>query len=405
MARNTDGSPSILSAEYENDPYTLHKVMREHFPLFWEDGMKAYVLSRYTDVSGAFKNPVFTNHNYDWQLEPAHGRSIVQMDGREHSTKRSLVAPSFRGKELFSKYLPLVESNSQVLLDRMIEKDNADYSDDYARLFPINVIASMLNLPNSDLGRFRAWYTAIINFLGNISGDPAVEAAGHLARDQMMEYMLPIIADRRENPAEDLLSALCLAEVDSVKMTDHEIKAFCSLLLTAGGETTDKALTSLLTKLIQHPEQMEALRADRTLITGALAETLRLAPPMQMALRETNAEVEIDGTTIPSGSTVVCLLAAANRDPERFEDPDTFDIRRLNPEADKEFTGATKQLAFVQGRHFCVGAQLARAEVEVGMNQLLDLTTEISMAPGFEPKEEGVFMRAPRKLPINFIRA
>lgn len=397
--------PGILSPEFEADPYSSYVHMRDEAPLYYDDQLEAYVLSRYADVARAFKDPLFTSRNYEWQLEPVHGRTIVQMDGREHATKRAIVAPSFRPKELFGRLAPIIEANAVRLIDDFVSRGGCEYSSEFSRLYPINVTADMMGLPVEDLETFRGWYKAIIDFLGNLTGDEDVAQAGFLARDAMAEYMLPIIADRRSRPGDDLLSTLCTAEVEGVRMSDEEIKSFASLLLTAGGETTDKVLTSLVAKLVEHPEQLADVRNDRTLIAAALAETLRVAPPLHMVMRETAEDVEIAGGSIPQGRTVICLIASANRDPATFTAPDTFDIHRSDVDAAREFSGASKQLAFVHGRHFCVGSLLAKQEVEVGINVLLDRTSDIRLRDGFAPVEQGVFTRAPRELQLSLTAA
>ncbi|MCE3551223.1 cytochrome P450 [Pseudonocardia sp. RS11V-5] len=397
--------PGILTPAFESDPYRSYALMREEAPLYYDDQLQAYVISRYSDVARAFKDPAFTNRNYEWQLEPVHGRTIVQMDGREHATKRAIVAPCFRPKAILGKLTAIIEGNAVRLVDEFVGRGSCEFSAEFSRLYPINVTADMMGLPVEDLETFRGWYSAIIDFLGNLTQDEAVTQAGLRARDEMAKYMLPVIAERRRNPGDDLLSTLCAAEVDGVQMSDEEIKSFASLLLTAGGETTDKVLTSLLAKLVEHPDQLADVRRGRSLIPAALAETLRVAPPLHMVMRQTAVDVEIADGAIPAGSTVVCLIASANRDPAVFSNPDHFDIHRTDVDASREFSGASKQLAFVHGRHFCVGSLLAKQEVEVGLNVLLDRTSDIRLQAGFVPVEEGVFTRAPRKLLLDLTPA
>jgi pulcherriminic acid synthase len=189
---------------------------------------------------------------------------------------------------------------------------------------------------------------------------------------------------------------------DDVSMSDEDVKAFCSLLLAAGGETTDKAIASLFSNLLRHPEQLAAVRADRGLIPKAFAETLRYTPPVHMIMRQPARDVPLGGGTIPAGSTVTCPIAAANRDPERYADPDTFDIFRDDLKVGTAFTAAADHLAFALGRHFCVGALLAEAEVIAGTNQLLDAMPDLGLAPGFVPRERGVSTRGQATLPVLF---
>lgn len=397
-------APDILSPEFERDPYRAYRLMRQDSPLLWHEATGSYIVSRYEDVERVFKDKdgEFTTENYDWQIEPVHGRTILQLSGREHAVRRALVAPAFRGSDLREKFLPVIERNSRELIDTFRDTGSVDLVADYATRFPVNVIADMLGLDKSDYERFHGWYTAVIAFLGNLSGDPEVTRAGERTRVEFAEYMLPIIRERREAPGDDLLSTLCTAEVDGVRMGDEDIKAFCSLLLAAGGETTDKAIAGIFTNLLRHPEQLEAVRADRTLIPRAFAETLRYTPPVHMIMRKSATEVALGGGTVPAGSTVTCLIGAANRDEDRYRNPDAFDIFREDLTATNAFSAAADHLAFALGKHFCVGALLAKAEVEIGVGQLLDAMPDLRLADGFDPVERGVFTRGPQSLPVRF---
>ncbi|MFF7401606.1 cytochrome P450 [Streptomyces murinus] len=396
--------PDILSPAFAADPYPAYRLMRDTAPLIWHEATRSYLISRYEDVERVFKdrNGEFTTDNYDWQIEPVHGRTILQLNGREHAVRRALVAPAFRGSDLREKFLPVIERNSRELIDVFRDSGSADLVDDYATRFPVNVIADMLGLDKADHARFHRWYTSVIAFLGNLSGDPEVAAAGERTRVEFAAYMLPVIRERRENPGDDLLSTLCAAEVDGVRMSDEDIKAFCSLLLAAGGETTDKAVAGVFANLLRHPDQLAAVRADRGLIPRAFAETLRYTPPVHMIMRQSATEVTLSGGTIPAGATVTCLIGAANRDESRYRDPDHFDIFRDDLTTTTAFSAAADHVAFALGRHFCVGALLAKAEVETGVGQLLDAMPDMRLADGFEPVEEGVFTRGPRRLPVRF---
>ncbi len=396
--------PDILSPEFERDPYGAYRQMRDGGPLSWHEATGSYVVSRYEDVERIFKDKKgeFSTENYDWQIEPVHGRTILQLSGREHAVRRALVAPAFRGSDLRDKFLPVIERNSRELIDTFRATGSVDLVTDYASRFPVNVIADMLGLDKSDYDRFHGWYTAVIAFLGNLSGDQEVVRAGERTRVEFAEYMLPVIRERRAAPGDDLLSVLCTAEVDGVRMSDEDIKAFCSLLLAAGGETTDKAIAAIFTNLLLHPEQLEAVRADRELIPRAFAETLRYTPPVHMIMRQSTTEVELSGGTVPPGATVTCLIGSANRDEKRYRDPDSFDIFREDLAATNAFSAAADHLAFALGRHFCVGALLAKAEVETGVGQLLDAMPDLRLAEGFDPVERGVFTRGPQSLPIRF---
>ncbi|MZD04506.1 cytochrome P450 [Streptomyces sp. SID5785] len=396
--------PDILSPEFAANPYPAYRAMRESAPLIWHEPTQSWIVSRYADVERVFKDKEtqFTTDNYDWQIEPVHGKTILQLSGREHAVRRALVAPAFRGSDLQEKFLPVIEANSRELIAGFRATGSADIVADYATRFPVNVIADMLGLDKADHARFHGWYTTVIAFLGNLAGDADVTAAGERTRVEFAEYMIPIIRARRENLGDDLLSTLCAAEVDGVRMSDEDIKAFCSLLLAAGGETTDKAIASIFANLLTHPEQLAAVREDRSLIARAFAETLRFTPPVHMIMRQSAVDVELSGGTVPAGATVTCLIGSANRDENRYKDPDTFDIFREDLTTTTAFSAAADHLAFALGRHFCVGALLAKAEVEIGVSQLLDAMPDVRLADGFDPVEQGVFTRGPQSLPVRF---
>jgi pulcherriminic acid synthase len=390
----------LLSPETAADPNPTWESLRTESPLHFHEGMNAYVLSRYADVERAFKDRAFTSDNYSWQLEPVHGRTILQMDGREHSIHRGLVTPAFKGSELTSKFLPVMRREAGMLIDAFAGDGEADLVDQFTTRYPINVICSMLGLPTADHERFHHWYSSIMAFLGNLTQDPDVIASGLRTKEELQAYLLPVIAQRRADPGDDLLSTLCTAEIDGERMTDLDIKAFVSLLLVAGGETTDKALASLLWRLLEDPALLAEVRADRSLVAAAFAETLRHSPPVQMIMRQPNEDVEIAGGTIPAGSTVICLIAAANRDPERYADPDRFDLHRPDLDVGKAFAAAANHTGFAFGRHFCVGAMLAKVEVETAVNLLLDAVDDLELTAPVHA--EGVFTRAPTALPVRF---
>ncbi|GAA3482435.1 cytochrome P450 [Streptomyces yanii] len=396
--------PDILSPAFAADPYGAYRTMRESAPLIHHEATDSYLVSRYEDVERVFKDKAgeFTTDNYDWQIEPVHGRTILQLSGREHAVRRALVAPAFRGADLQEKFLPVIERNARELIDTFRHAGEADLVGGFATRFPVLVIADMLGLDRADHDRFHAWYTTVIAFLGNLAGDPEVAAAGERTRQEFAAYMIPVIRQRRDALGDDLLSALCAAEVDGVRMSDEDIKAFCSLLLAAGGETTDKAIASVFANLLTHPEQLAAVQEDRSLIDRAFAETLRYTPPVHMIMRQAATEVELSGGTVPADATITCLIGSANRDESRYHEPDRFDLFRTDLTSTNAFSAAADHLAFALGRHFCVGALLARAEVETAVNQLLDAMPGLRLADGFTPAEQGVFTRGPQLLPVRF---
>ena len=272
-------------------------------------------------------------------------------------------------------------------------------------MFPISVIVEMLDLPQADHELFEGWYVSIMEFLGNLDGSQEPIDAGLRTRRKLAEYLLPVIARRRESDGDDLISLMGRAELDGERLSDDDIRGFVSLLLTAGGETTDRGLSSLFSNLLQQPDQLAAVYEDHALIDDAFAETLRHSPPVHMIMRQAKEDLELQGVTIPAGSTITCLLAAANRDPRKFADPDRFDLFRTDNDTERAFRASADHVTFADGRHFCVGAMLARTEIQVGAGLLLDRMKDLRLRDGAIPVEEGVFTRAPNHVEVTYVPA
>lgn len=398
----TPEAPPFMSPDFVADPHAAYGLMRDNTPLLWDETTGTYLISRFEDLRRIFRDPIFTTDHYAQSMEPIYGRTILQMSGHEHAVRRALVTPAFRGSLFQERYRAVIERNAGELIDSFRHTGRVDIVAEFARVFPVNVIADMLGFDKADHPRFQKWYAAIVDCFGNLSGDPEIAAGGVRTREELGEYIFPVIRDRREHPREDLLSDLCAAEVDGTTMSDEDIRAFASLLLVAGGETTDKAIGSLFHNLATHPEQLAAIRADRSLIPAALAETLRLTPPVQIIQRQVSEDVEIAGGRVTAGNIVTCLIGSANRDPRAFRNPDDFDIRRTDLSTKTAFTAAADHLAFSLGRHFCLGAMLSLAEVEVATNQLLDAMPDMRLAEGATVGEQGVFVRGVPTLPLEF---
>jgi cytochrome P450 len=393
-------APDLMEPAFVSDPYPIYRIWRDDFPLIWHEGIDAYIVSRFEDVDKAFRE--FSSENYAWQMEPIIGRSILQLEGREHAKHRALVAPAFRGRELEEKFLPVIRKNAEELIDGFRRDGHVDLAKQFTTRFPIAVIVDMLALPREDHESFKVWYSVIMDFLSNVAQDPDVQAAGLRTTEELRNYMAPIIRERRESPGDDVLSNLCKAEIDGERMTETEINAFIGLLLNAGGETSDKAIASMFKNLVSNPDQLRAVQKDRSLIVRAFAETLRYTPPVRIIMRTTREDTELSGGMLEGGKTVACMIGAANTDDRRFKDPDTFNIFREDLDVKKAFSGAANHVAFCAGRHFCVGAQLAKAEVEIGVNLLLDAMPDLHFPEGYTPQDVGLFTRAPAELKLEF---
>jgi cytochrome P450 len=395
-------APNILSAEFEKSPYPLYEDIRENYPLFFHEATNSYVVSRYEDVERAFKDPAFSSRHAEAQFEPVYGRTMVQMDGREHATNRNLVMQALGSYKLNEKFLPLIEENARELLSKFSSRGEVELVEEFTSIYPLNVIRTILGLPKEDMPLLKEWCIDISNFLSNLSQNPDVTAAGLQSSKDFQAYLAPIIQQKKQNKEDDLLSSLCVAEIDGIKLTDAEITSLAMLLFGAGGETTDKALALMFRNLIIHREQLQKVIADRSLVEKAFTETLRYSSPIQWLMRLTLEDVKMTGGTIPANSMVIGLIAAANRDPRKYSDADQFNIFRQDLDISRAFTGAANHLAFGGGKHFCIGTKLAREEVIIATNLLLDNIQNMQFLNDKLPEEFGFFARGLKKLPIKF---
>jgi pulcherriminic acid synthase len=411
LAKEESGLPDLTSPEVVVDPYAFYRRLRAERPLHFDKGTGSYLITKHAAVSAGYRSPAFTTQNYEWQLEPVLGRTLLQFEGRPHSTKRALVSPYFRGSGL-EKWTPaimrnvsglieeLVARNVDELLGHLVPGTQVDIMAEFGHFVPVYTMADVLALPKSDYAPFTDWYNNIIAFLGNLAKDPDVHERGLAATRELRAYMAPLVRSRRENPGDDLISALVLAEVDGQQLDDDEVLANISILLVAGSETTDKTLGSLFKHLLTDRANYQALLDDRELVTHAIGETLRVTPPSQMNGRILSEDVEIEGQIVPEGSWVNLVMASANRDEERFDHSEVFDMYRTDIDHTKAFTAAGEHFAFGYGRHFCLGAMLAKTQMEIAVNSVLDRFPQMRLADGFVPQDRGLKMRAPHEIQV-----
>ena len=392
----------IMTPEYEVDPNPILDNIRENHPIYFHEGLDSWVLSRHEDILEALRNPSFTTENYAWQLEPVHGKNILQMEGSDHRSMRAIVTPTLRGDQLRENFESVAEHNAKELIDVWRYDGNVELVSQFTLRLPLSVIIDVLGLDAEDKPKFHVWYNAIHDYFTNTAGDPEVEAAGLRTHDELKAFLMPLIQERKMNPGEDLISKIVHAEIDGERMSDIDIKSYISFLLVAGSESTDLQMANMWMRLLENPEQLKAVREDRSLIRTAFAEALRHTPAVLMIMREASEDVEFHGVTIPAGATVTLMLAAANRDPRKFSAPETFNIFRDDLETEKEYTAAANHMTFALGRHFCIGTYLAVMEAEIATNLLLDAMGDIAFSNSKSPKQLGSFVRAPRHMPLTF---
>ncbi len=394
--------PDIFSSEFAADPYPHYRRMRDTYPLYFHAPTQSWILSRYEDVRLALTNPAFTTRSYAAQTEPLLGKTIIQLDGREHALQRGLLTPSFSPGSIRARFSNLIGDTIDELTAAVASHGEADLIRDLVAHLPVRIMAGLLGLPGQDRDRFRAWYTALIQGALNLTRDPVIAAAANSARDELDAYLRPLIRTRRENPGTDLISNLVTTTVDGGQLTDEQIVRFAMLMVFAGGETTEKGLSTTLRNLLMHPDALAEVRRDRSLLPRAIAESFRYTAPTHMVPRQTREEIAVSGGVLPAGAEVMCFLGSANRDERRFADPDRFDLHRPEADPERAFTGQAAHLAFGGGRHFCLGAVLSRFEIEIAIDRILDALPDLRLADDTPPPDVGLFLRGPATLPVRF---
>jgi cytochrome P450 len=378
----------LASREFSLDPYPTYAALRESAPVHHYEPWDMWLVSRYDDVLGLLRD-ADAFPSVDRVGRFAHGRTIVQMNGREHAFQRRILTPYFRPGQV-EKLRLRIEEVSRELIDGFRADGHADLVGRYTNLFALRIIAELLGLPFTE--QFHHWAAAIIAFNSNYAGDPEIRAAGERAGGDFRDYVRPVLEERRRNPADDLLSYLTVAEADGEQLDDEAILTFASLTITAGSETTNHTIGNLFLELLADEKQLHQVRDVPGLAVGAFLETMRHSPAIHSVLRTTAADVELAGTTIPAGGTVIALIASGNRDQRRFADPDRFDVTRAE---------ARDHLGFGYARHRCLGSFLAQAEVATAVRHLAELPN-LRFAAGELPYSEGSRHRGPTTLPVEF---
>ncbi|WP_329407750.1 cytochrome P450 [Nocardia vinacea] len=347
---------------------------------------QSYAAVSYDAVNTALRNNrVFNSTLYDATIGVFMGPTILAMDGKRHRAHRNLVATAFKPQSLQTWEPEIVKPICDGLIDELAGKGHADLVREFTFEFPTRVIARLLGLPEEDLPSFRKWAVAIISYAGNV---PRALAAS----EDLKNYFLGHIEARRSNPTEDIISDLVTAEVDGEKLSDEAIYSFLRLLLPAGLETTYRSSGNLLYLLLRHPEQFARVHADHKLIPQAIEEGLRIETPLTLVQRYVTEDTELAGVDIPEGTVLDLCLGSANRDENRWDRSEEFDIFRTH----------TPHISFTAGAHTCLGLHLARMETRVALECLFSRLTDITITDEGDPHIFGQPFRSPTSLPVTF---
>lgn len=387
-----------LADELITRPYDVYQGLRTASPVHritGTDGQPAWLVTRFDDVRAGLADPLLSldktharEGNYrGLSLPPALDANLLNMDPPDHTRLRRLVGKAFTQRRVEQLRAP-IRATADQLLDALGADGTTDLITAYAAPLPITVICDLLGVPASHRRDFRSWTTALI------APDPARPHEAKEAIVAMLGFFTELMAHKRRDPADDLLCDLiAVRDTEGDRLTEDELMSLAFLILFAGYENTVQLIGNAILALLQHPDQMALLRQDPSRITAAVEEFARFEGPALLAIRRFAIEdVTIGGVRIPAGETVLLSLSAANRDPDRFPDPDRLDLGR----------DAVGHLALGHGIHYCLGAPLARAETEIALAALLERFADLELT-GNEPRwRPSLRARGLLELPVRY---
>jgi cytochrome P450 len=370
------------------DPYTGYAEGRRRGVIHETHlNVKVFRAYRYADVERILRDDQTFSARINGELmRPFLGETILEMDGARHQQARGLIAHPFRPTVVKTWEERLIRPTAHEVIDRFASRGSAELVREFAWQFPVRVFAKLLGVPLTDYEAWGRWAIDLERL--SVDWDRGIAAA-----KEVHDYFAPIIEARRAEPTGDFVSELVNAELQGERLTEGLIHGFIRLLIPAGQSTTYRLVGTLMLAMLTHPEQLEEVKADRSLVPKAVDEALRWEAPVQFAAREANVDTEIAGIEIPKGSGVTSVLGSANRDDTRYEDPDRFDITRPHQ----------GHVAFGEGPHMCLGAHLARLEAQVALNVLLDRLPDVRLdARDTDPHWVGWAFRSPTSVPVAF---
>jgi cytochrome P450 len=399
-----DAAFNPFDPAFQSDPYPFYRQLRESDPVHWVDLPRieipgfdlpgVWVVTRYADVTGVLRDDRFSVRRPMMEALAASTalagmtRSLLFVDPPDHTRLRTLVTKAFTPR-VVEGLRPRIHAIVDDLLCSPARTGRLELIRDLAAPLPVIVIAELLGIPIADRDRFKQWSDDLVVVADGTRAMAGIVEAERAA-GELTAYLRGIIAARRVFPRDDLISALVGAHDQGRGLSEEELLATCTLLLVAGNETTTNLIGNAVLALLRHPEELARVRADTSLVRGAIEECLRYDSPVQLTSRVATPDLELGGKRILAGQEVDLILGAANRDPEQFSDPDRLDVARSD----------CRHLSFGHGTHFCLGAALARVEAQIALEALA--TRFPNLRPDDEPPRwrEGFVLRGPASLPL-----
>ncbi len=394
----------VLSPERIADPHSYFSLLRAHDPVHWNDKYRAWFVHRHDDVLGALRDSRFSSERigaaYDRLSEEQRAERqptydilmdwLVFRDPPDHTRLRRLVSRAFTPRAV-EAWRDRVTGVVDELIDGLSGRDHFDLIEDFAYPIPAVVIAEMMGVPPDDRDRFKGWSDDVMILVFGARGVGDRRARAQQGLIELAAYLGELVAHYRRHPADNIISDLVEASEGDDSLEDPEIVANCVLFLFGGHETTTNLIGNGIRVLLNHPDQLQRLRGDLSLIKPAVEEILRFDGPSKMEVRTLADEVEMRGKTLPAGDMVYLVQHAANRDPEVFDQPDRFDIGR----------DPNNHIGFGFGLHFCLGASVARLEGTIALEALVRRLPGLRLGPEPEVWVPTMLSRGLEHLPVS----
>jgi len=392
---------ALAGSQFRSNPYPFYAHLRKDHPVIQvvtPDGLLAWLITRYDDVLNALKDKRLSKDKANLGEKPPWvpkyfeplARNMLDVDDPDHARLRTLVHKAFTPK-LIETLRESIETLSEELIEAAKRRGRMDLIAEFALPLPVAVISQMLGSPKREQDKFHRWSNAIVSSQSSKFG--ALKAIPSVV--SFLRYIRRLVRLRQVNPENDLTTAMIQAEEAGDRMNMDEMLAMIFLLLIAGHETTVNLIGNGMRALLTHPEQMEKLHADPSLVASAVEEMLRFDSPVEMATeRYTKEGIEVGGVAIPAGARVYAVIASANRDEQQFERADQFDITRSN----------NRHLSFGMGTHYCLGAPLARMEGQIAITALLKHMPKLRLRVPYNEIRwrPGLVLRGVKSLPVEF---
>jgi len=372
------------------DPYPILARLREAAPVAWVPDARMWFVTRRSDVLTVLRDPeTYRTDSPHSTIRDTFGEQMLSVEGERHRRYKSHCNPPFNMRSVHEHAMPRIAARVDALADAFDGQRIVDLRPALARQLAVYTVAWALGIPGALHEQILGWYADFAAALANFGWDAQIRARGHASAREFRDAIGPVLRDLERTEDPSLLGVLARAAPD--RLSDDEIVANALIVLFGGIETTESTILNVMWTLLRHPAALSAIRENWSLLPRAIEEAMRWEPAVQSCTRHLAAPATLAGVAIDAGATIQCMLGAANRDPTHFPEPDRYDIARTN---------AGDHLSFGSGKHFCLGAALARAEVQVTAERILRRYPALRLHPDLPSTPYGFEFRAPPTLHV-----